>query len=620
MKTREIPKDISDNGSSESETAENKVSSIKKIREVIRVLFPIAAKRFPFFYPLMACKTLLDVLMPFLGVWLTPLIVDELTGARDVQKLILYAALLVGGECILTVLRQLAVTRLNKYNERLDNYFEMCTGAHTMQLDYQLTEDKEALDQLEKANTGMGWYSGGVYGISEQFFMFAGNILKIAGYITVIALHAPLLLAVCCVCVIVSAWMTTLGNKVEVKAYEGLAKTNRIFSYFGWETVDFKYGKDIRLYDASDMLLSRWDQTTDTSIGYWKWQARAGMKYRLVNNEVSIFGTLFTYGYAAWLALNKVFSLGVFSQMVEATSGLNSSLNDLAINITELFKRCGYAYEFVIFMNYPEVLPKGDLPVSKGLHTIEFRNVSFSYPGSDKKVLDGVNLRVDRGERLSLVGLNGAGKTTLIKLLCRLYDPDEGQILLDGTDIREYDPVQYHAQFAPVFQDFSLFAFSLAENICLKAEKDITDADRERILSLVERTGLSDMVDHLPNGIDTNLFHFFDKQGVDPSGGEKQKIALARALYKDGSVIILDEPTAALDPIAEYEIYKSFNDLIEDKTAFYISHRLSSCRFCDHIAVFSEGKVAEYGTHDDLVAKEGGLYAAMFEAQAQYYK
>lgn len=600
--------------------ASEKVSSFKKIKEVIKVLFPIAAKRFPLFYPLEAAKTLLDALIPFLGVYLTPLIIDELTGARDVHKLILYAAVLIGGECILTVLRQLASTRLSKYNERLDNYFVMCTSAHTMNLDYQLTEDKEALDQLEKANTGMSWYSGGVYGISEQFFMLLGNLLKIFGYITVIALHAPLLLAVCCLCVIISAWMTTLGNKVEVKAYEGLSKTNRIFSYFGWETVDFKYGKDIRLYDASDMLLTRWDKTTDTSIGFWKWQAHAGMKYRLINSQVGIFGAMFTYGYAAWLALNKVFSLGVFSQMVEAASGLNNTLSGLAMNITELFKRCGYAYEYVIFMHYPEVLPKGDRPVPSGLHTIEFRNVSFAYPGSDKKVLDGVNLRVDRGERLSLVGLNGAGKTTLIKLLCRLYDPDEGQILLDGTDIREYDPVQYHAQFAPVFQDFSLFAFTLAENICLKSEKDITEEDRDRIHSLLARTGLTDMVDHLPNGIDTTLFRFFDREGVDPSGGEKQKIALARALYKDGSVIILDEPTAALDPIAEYEIYKSFNDLIENKTAFYISHRLSSCRFCDHIAVFSEGKVAEYGTHDELVTKKGGLYAAMFEAQAQYYK
>ena len=602
------------------ENAPEKTASFRKIVEVIRVLFPIAAKRFPFFYPLEAAKTLLDALIPFLTVWLTPLIVDELAGARDVRRLILYAALLAGGECVLNVLRQLTVTRLNKYNERLDNYFVMRTSAHTMELDYQLTEDKNALDQLEKANTGMSWYSGGVFGISEQFFMLAGNALKIAGYATVIALRAPLLLLICLLCVLIGGWMSVLNNRVEVRAYGELSKANRIFSYFGWETVDFKYGKDVRLYDASDMLLTRWDENTEKSIGFWKWQADTGMKYRLIGSEAGILGAVFTYGYAAYLALNKAFSIGVFSQMVEAAGGLNRTLEGLVMNVTELFKRCGYAYEFVIFLRYPEVLQKGDRPVPKGLHTIEFRDVSFAYPGSGHKVLDGVSLRVEKGERLSLVGLNGAGKTTLIKLLCRLYDPEEGQILLDGTDIREYDPEQYRAAFAPVFQDFSLFAFSVAENICLKDEKEITEEERARVLSLIGRTGLERMTEKLPRGIDTPLFKFFDSQGVEPSGGEQQKLALARALYKDASVIILDEPTAALDPIAEYEIYKGFNDLIENKTAFYISHRLSSCRFCDHIAVFSGGRVAEYGTHEELVGKEGGLYAGMFEAQAQYYR
>lgn len=605
---------------SEKAAGNAEMTSLKKITEVIGTLFPVAAKRFPFFYPLEAVKTLLNVIMPFFGIVLTPLIIDELTNGRDVKKLALYAAVLVLGECVLTVLRQLTETRLNKYSERLDNYFVMRTSAHTMELDYQLTEDKKALDQLEKANTGMSWYSGGVYGISEQFFLLVGNVLKILGFVTVIALHAPLLLAVCCLCVAVNGWMSAKNNKVEFTAYGRLSKVNRLFTYYGWETVDIRYGKDVRLYDAADMLLDRWNGYTKESVDAWKWQADTGMKYRLVSAVVGAAGAVFTYGYAAFLALEGVFSLGVFSQMVEAAGGLNATLNGLAWNVTELFKRCGYAWEYVVFMRYPKVLLKGEKTVNRGLHRIEFRNVSFSYPGSDKKVLDGVNLTVEKGERLSLVGLNGAGKTTLIKLLCRLYDPTEGKILLDGVDIREYDPEEYRAQFAPVFQDFSLFAFSLAENICLKDATEITEADRLQVLSLVLRTGLQEMADKLPKGIDTPLFRYFDEEGVEPSGGEQQKIALARALYKNAPVIILDEPTAALDPVAEYEIYKSFNALIENKTAFYISHRLSSCRFCDHIAVFSEGKVAEYGTHEELVKKDGSIYAAMFEAQAQYYR
>ena len=230
------------------------------------------------------------------------------------------------------------------------------------------------------------------------------------------------------------------------------------------------------------------------------------------------------------------------------------------------------------------------------------------------------NLTVEKGERLSVVGLNGAGKTTLIKLLCRLYDPTEGQILLDGTDIREYDYAQYMKQFSPVFQDFKLFGFSVCENITLKDRENLDEKDRRCVSGLLKQAGLDKFAEKLDSGEDTKLFKYMDEEGIEPSGGEQQKLALARALYKDAPVIILDEPTAALDPVAEYEIYKQFNSLIQDKTAFYISHRLSSCRFCDHIAVFSEGRVAEYGTHEELVNIPDGIYAGMFEAQAQYYR
>lgn len=283
-------------------------------------------------------------------------------------------------------------------------------------------------------------------------------------------------------------------------------------------------------------------------------------------------------------------------------------------NVQELMKRCNYAYEYVLFMEYPEAMPKGTAHVKPGEHRIEFRNVTFAYPGTDKKVLDGVNITVEPGEHLSIVGLNGAGKTTFIKLLCRLYDPTEGEILVDGRNIMEYDYKEYVGQFAPVFQDFKIFGFSIGENIVFD------NMDQVRLKEILKLTGLDGMTQKLPKGVDTPVFKMFEEDGIEPSGGEQQKMAIARALYKNASVIILDEPTAALDPMAEYEIYKQFHSLVGDKTAFYISHRLSSCRFCDKIAVFSEGGIAEYGSHEELVNISGGIYAKMFEAQAQYYK
>jgi ABC-type multidrug transport system fused ATPase/permease subunit len=269
-------------------------------------------------------------------------------------------------------------------------------------------------------------------------------------------------------------------------------------------------------------------------------------------------------------------------------------------------------------MNYPAALPKGDTPVEKKPHEIEFRHVSFSYPGTERKILDDISIKIAPGEHLSIVGLNGAGKTTFIKLLCRLYDPTEGEILLDGVNIKEYDYKKYMEQFAPVFQDFKLFALTLSDNIIFEKETD--EAEKKRIAELTELVGLEDFVNKLDKGMDTNLFKFFDEEGIEPSGGEQQKIAIARALYKDSPVVILDEPTAALDPVAEYDIYRQFNTLVGGRSAFYISHRLSSCKFCDRIAVFSGGKIAEYGTHDELERIPNGIYAEMFEAQAKYYR
>ena len=314
------------------------------------------------------------------------------------------------------------------------------------------------------------------------------------------------------------------------------------------------------------------------------------------------------------LAINQVFSIGIFSQMISTAGALDANLGGIVFNIQELLKRCNYAYEYVLFMDYPEALPKGTRKVKGETHKIEFRDVSFAYPGTEKKILDHINITIEPGEHLSIVGLNGAGKTTFIKLLCRLYDPTGGVILLDGVDIREYDYADYMSQFAPVFQDFKLFCVSLKENITLQ-EKD--DTDLSELLKLVELDGFAGK---LKKGTDTCIYKFFDEEGVEPSGGEQQKMAIARALYKQSPIVILDEPTAALDPIAEYEIYRQFHTLVGGKTAFYISHRLSSCKFCDKIAVFSEGKIAEYGNHEELAAIPNGIYAEMFEAQAQYYR
>ena len=240
--------------------------------------------------------------------------------------------------------------------------------------------------------------------------------------------------------------------------------------------------------------------------------------------------------------------------------------------------------------------------------------MSFKYPASEEYALRLVSVKFHVGERLAVVGLNGSGKTTFIKLLCRLYDPTEGEILLNGIDIKKYDYDEYMSIFSVVFQDFKLFSFSLGQNVAASVKYD-----RERVKACLEKAGFGARLQEMPEGLDTCLYKDFEERGVEISGGEAQKIALARALYKDAPFIVLDEPTAALDPVAEYEVYFKFNEIVGNKTAIYISHRLSSCRFCDEIAVFDNGKIVQQGNHEELIADENGKYHELWYAQAQYY-
>lgn len=284
----------------------------------------------------------------------------------------------------------------------------------------------------------------------------------------------------------------------------------------------------------------------------------------------------------------------------------------------DLVTNTKYVKMYLDFLEIPNKKYEGTLPIEKrddDQFTIEFRHVSFRYPGSDQDVLKDFSIRFHIGERLAVVGKNGSGKTTFIKLLCRLYDPTEGQILLNGIDIRKYDYQEYLSLFSVVFQDFKIPALPLGQTVAVSR-----NYDAERVISALHRVGLDKLLAKMPQGLETPLYTDYDRNGVDISGGEAQKIAIARALYHDTPFVILDEPTAALDPLAEYEIYSHFNELVGTKTAVYISHRLSSCQFCNDILVIDEGKAVQRGNHEKLVQDQDGLYYTLWHTQAQYYQ
>jgi ABC-type multidrug transport system fused ATPase/permease subunit len=302
---------------------------------------------------------------------------------------------------------------------------------------------------------------------------------------------------------------------------------------------------------------------------------------------------------------------------VSSAINFAASSVEMGKNVVTVMQMIGYLQPFMEFMSLPdEDSIQGTVPFQGEIESIRFEKVSFKYPGSEKLVIEDISFSINKGEKISIVGLNGAGKTTLIKLICRLYHPTSGTIYINDRDIFEYEHSSYMKQLSAVFQDYKLFDFSIEENITGKDPGE----DTLRAEELIEQVGLKEKMQELPNGIKSLFGKAYDESGIEMSGGQGQKVAIARALYKGGSLIILDEPTSALDPLAEAEIYESFNSLIGERTAIYISHRMSSSVFCDRILVLNKGSIEDYDTHRSLMEKKNSMYYKLFNAQAVNYK
>lgn len=562
--------------------------------------------------------TMKNVLIPKLLLDELLLVTEGAALSEHLRLIVLYAVLHVAVDALVRATDSVGERTKGEISQWFQEYYDMMLGEHAMKMDYEHTENPDALDQLGKAREGMSWYSGGVVGILDCVYQIVLNAAVLCGVTTLIFTRCPLLLPIQIIALLVISWLTARNNKIDTRNFLKLSKINRIFSYVLFQLASFEYGKDIRLYDSSRMMADKAREQSDAMTDIWKGQALEQERYNWGIDIANVLRDGISYFYIGMLAVRRVISVGDFSMCVLSASQLYNSLQNVIINVMDIKKRCNYAHQFLLFLDYPAAMQTGErsLPVTGGEgHVITFRDVSFRYPRSEKYVLRHLSLTIRQGEHLSIVGLNGAGKTTFIKLLCRLYEVTEGEICIDGINIMEYAEEEYRRLFAVVFQDFRLFAFSLRENVA----PGLAAVDEKRLGEVLTQTGLYEDAQKLPDGLDTMIYKSFDEKGVELSGGQQQKTAISRALYRDAPIVILDEPTAALDPVAEYEIYRQFHTLVGGKTAIYISHRLSSCRFCDHIAVFAEDTVREYGTHDELVARADGIYAEMFRAQAQYY-
>ncbi len=600
---------------------ENKAENRPAVGETLKFMLKTVRREKPSLFLIYALQFVVQFVPQMVQIILPKFLIDELVlilgGApaeEHLPKAAIYAGLIVGIGLISNLLQNLAFQLIDVIREWFNQYFETELSKHTMSMDFEHTENPEALDKLAKAKDGMSWYSGGVVGVLDQLYGIIKNAAVLCGVTVLIIFTCPLLLPVQIISLVLITMFNAKNNKIEEENFLKLSKMNRVWGYVFYQLSDFRYGKDIRLYNSADMMCGKADEFSDKQINIWKGQQRSMRPFDWGKDIVNAFRDGISYFYIGFLAVTKAITIGDFSMCVSSAASLYWSLFYIVSSVQELRKRCRYAHRYLEFTAYPAAMEKGTKPVKNGEHTIEFVHVSFKYPRTEKYVLRDVNIKIRSGEHLSVVGLNGAGKTTFIKLLCRLYDVTEGEILVDGVNIKEYSEEEYRRLFAVVFQDFRLFAFSLRENIAL-AEK----ADDRRVEEVLKLSGLYDDAQKLEHGLDTTLFKSFDENGTELSGGQQQKTAISRALYRNAPIVILDEPTAALDPVAEYDIYRQFNSLVGGKTAIYISHRLSSCKFCDKIAVFAEDTIKEYGTHDELVDLPDGIYAQMFSAQAQYY-
>ncbi len=561
----------------------------------------------------------------FLNIILPKFLIEELMGGKNIELLVLWGALIVANN----VLTKLAENMLNKFlsvkNDVVFHKMNQIMATKIMNLEYSYLENPYYLDLKERATFAITNQGATVNLIRFAFDALTG-IITLVGLLAIMATLGPVLIIALIVALAAMLLFYKGMSDYQVKFSQELIPINRRFGYYMGLGFDKNVQKDCRLYDMSDMISGRMMEYTKETCDMFEKFLRASGKslggMNFINDLVAAFCYLYvglrTLGTKIGaLSLGSQISIGSLTMYVSAAINFSTSMRSVGESVVSTMMMLSYLEPYMEFMSLEEEsVISGKEKLENGIKTIEFKDVTFTYPGSEKPVLQNISFALKQGEKISIVGLNGAGKSTLVKLLCRMYKVDSGEILINGKNIQEYDYGKYMETVAAVFQDYRLFNYTIGENISCKE----VGADRDKIDKLIKEVGLEEKVADLPEGVNSRFGKEYDEKGIEMSGGECQKVAIARALYKEGSLVILDEPASALDPIAEAEVYEKFNGLVEDKTALYISHRMSSSVFCDRILIIDGGRVTDFDTHENLMKKTDSLYYKLFQSQAENYQ
>lgn len=593
-------------------------------------IFSIVWKSGPVFLILMCFIALFDGLMPVLGALLSREILNHLQDVITETALgTTFNASAFWGSMVLILLIFYFIYRiLTKVTTRLSNAVTRMAGERVVRhVKVEVMQKAQALDlaafdlpafyeKLENANREAG---NRPIQIITSTFSVISTVISLVGYVAILATALPLAALAIAVAAIPSAVVNFIYRRKSFAYMRHRSIDRRQMNYYADVSVNKDLAKEVRMYDMGGELVTRYNNVFER---YYKGLRRLILRENFWQITFAVLSAALSCFFFALIALGVFegeYRIGDYSLYTGALTSITASVNTLITTSAMVYEGTLFIDNLQSFLREkPSIATPTEQPLTpaRGVqHTIEFRHVSFAYPGTERHVLDNVCLTFSPGETVALVGLNGAGKTTLIKLLTRLYDPTEGEILLDGEDLRRYDVTALRRMFGVVFQDFGKYAFSVEENIRLG---DLKKQDNGAIKESAARAGADAFIDKLQNGYDTQLMRYFDRNGTELSGGQWQKLSLARAFYSDADVLILDEPTASLDPIAEQEVFTRFDELRGNKTTVFVSHRLSSATIANKIVVLEYGKVIEEGSHHELMNKNG-KYATLFRIQAERY-
>lgn len=593
-----------------------------KAFDEIRKFVSVLRMSHPYIIWILAGYGIFTAIIPFLSLYLSAQILNALIDRAydNAFQLVLMMSIAI---LVCSLVSKLLYNQLQVIRRTAVQGVDRNLLHKAMMMEYEELESQKTIDILRRTRNSING-SGSIGDALQRLSLCVVAVCKIllaiiALLMTLIQIHVwdgylALLLVVLFISLLVKNHFAKRHGQLLADLCNGNDRNNAESGYLISLFYQLGFAKEVRLYHMDSLLHRKSDVLLKDPL-----YRRFGKD----NGKLLFFNDLFTqlltfaaYLYVATLALRSIISIGEVLFLSGLILNAVNAIAEFQVDYAQLCHQLSYLNAFYDFMNMPAMHYDGTLPVEKRddhAYEFEFRHVSFRYPDTDTDVLKDVSIKFRLQEKLAIVGMNGAGKTTIVKLLCRLYEPTEGEILLNGIQIAHYDYAEYTSLFSVVFQDFKLFSYPLDENVACGKQ-----VDQEKLKAVLQQLDLQQRVASFHNQ-EHSLLYQDNGDGVSVSGGEAQKLAIARALYKDASFVILDEPTAALDPISEAEIYEHFDLLVREKTTLYISHRMSSCKFCDRILVLAKGEIVEEGDHEQLV-KQNGIYRKLWNAQAKYYK